>query len=106
MLLKYVLSLYQVDNDNQQLLKEGSKFRRGFIGVRYDRAATLLDAANYAGEERDKVTYETIKNTFIKADLTINLDCFVTETFGNNKLLKLFKSFNITATEQGINEFD
>ena len=49
LLLKYVLSLYQVDNDNQQLLKEeSSKFSIGSVGVRFGRPATLLDAANYS----------------------------------------------------------
>ena len=29
------------------LKKEGSKFRRGYVGVRYGTPATLQDAANY-----------------------------------------------------------
>ena len=33
------------------------------------------------------------------------LDNVVTETFDNNEFIKLFKNFNITATEQGIDEF-
>ena len=33
-----------------------------------------------------------------------SLDCAVTETFDNNEFLKPFKNFNITATEQNINE--
>ena len=37
--------------------------------------------------------------------MRISLNSAVTETFDNNKLLKLFKNFNITATEQDINEF-
>ena len=49
--------------------------------------ATLLDAANYAKEEWDKITDETIKNAFIKADFSISLTNAVTETFDNNKLL-------------------
>ena len=58
-----------MDSDNQQLLKEeSSKLRRGYVGVRYGRPATLLDVTNYAKEEWDKVTNETIKNAFIKAD--------------------------------------
>ena len=41
-----------MDKDNQQSLKEkGSKFCRGFVGVRYGGPASLLDAANYAKEE-------------------------------------------------------
>ena len=85
-----------MDSDNQQLLKEeGSKFRSGSIGVR--RPVTLLDAADYFKKEWDKVTDETIKNSFIKADLTISLDSAVTETFDNNKPLKLYKNFNIIA---------
>ena len=68
------------------------------------QTCTLLNAANYAKEEWDKVTGETIQNTFIKADLRISLDSAVTETFHNNKLLKLLKNFNITATEQDTNE--
>ena len=106
LLLKYVLLFCQLDNDNQQLLKEeGSKLCRRLVGVHYVRLATLLEAANYAKEEWDKVTDETIKNTFIKADLRISLDSAVTLTQDNNKFLKFFKSFNITATEQDINEF-
>ena len=54
----------------------------------------LADAANYAKEEWDKVIDEI---AFIKADLRISLDSAVTETFDNNKLLKLFQNFNITA---------
>ena len=50
----------------------------------------------------DKATDETIKNVFIKADLTISLDSAVTETFDNNKILKLFKNFNVKATERDI----
>ena len=103
LLLKYVLSFYKVDNDNQQLLKdEGSKFCRGSVGVRYDRPVTMLDAVIYTKEDWDQVTDETFKN----ADLRISLDSAVSKTFDNNKLLKLFKNFNITATEQGNNEFD
>ena len=30
----------------------------------------------------------------------------VTETFENNKCLKFFKNYNVTATEQDIDEFD
>ena len=57
MLLKDALSFYQLDNYNQQLLKEeDSKFRRGSVGVPYEILATLLDAANYARAEWDKVT--------------------------------------------------
>ena len=37
--------------------------------------------------------------------MTISLYNAVTETFHNNKLLKLFKNFNITATEQDFDEF-
>ena len=37
--------------------------------------------------------------------LRISLNSTVTETFHNNKLLKVFRKFNITATEQDINEF-
>ena len=59
----------------------------------------MLDAAKYAKKEWDKVTYETIKNFFIKADLRISLDSAVTETFDINKTLRLFKNLNITATE-------
>ena len=67
--------------------------------------ADLLDAANYMLEKNwDKVTDETIKNAFIKADLIISLERTVRETFDNNKPLKLFKNLNIT--EQGTNEFD
>ena len=55
-LLKDVLSFYQLDNDNQQLIKEkSSKFCRGSIGGHYGRPETLLDAANYVREECDKV---------------------------------------------------
>ena len=53
----------------------------------------------------DKATDETIKNVFIKADLTISLDGAVTETFDNKNFLKLYKNFNITATEQDVDEF-
>ena len=48
--------------------KKGSKFCKGSVDVRYGRPTTLLDTANYAKEEWDKVTNETIKNAFIKAD--------------------------------------
>ena len=75
------------------------------VGVRHGRPTTLLDAANYVREERDKVADETIKNSIVKVDLRISLNSAVTETFDNNKLLKLFKNFNITATEQDIYEF-
>ena len=37
--------------------------------------------------------------------MRISLDSAVTQTFDNNKLLKLFRNFNITETEQDINEF-
>ena len=60
------MSFYQLNNDNQQLLKEErSKFRRGFVVVRYDRSVTLLDAASYAKEEWDKVIDEAIKSAFM-----------------------------------------
>ena len=74
------------------------------VGVRHGRPTTLLDAANYAKEEWDKVADETIKNVFIKADLRISLGSCVTEIFDNKEFLKLFKNFNITATKQDINE--
>ena len=75
LLLQYVLSFYQLDNDNQQSLKEeGSKFCRGSVGVHYGWPATLLNADIYAKEEWDKVTDETMSNAFIKADLRISLD--------------------------------
>ena len=54
---------------------------------------------------KDKVTDENINNAFTKVDLRISLDSSVTETFDNNEFLKLFKNFNITTTEQGVNEF-
>ena len=55
--LKDVQTSYRLDNDIQQLLKEeDSKFRRGSVGVPYEILATLLDAANYARAEWDKVT--------------------------------------------------
>ena len=99
LLVKDVLSFDQLDSDNQQLLKqEGYKFHRGYVSVRYGRPATLLDAANYAKEEWDKATDETIKDAFIKADLRISSDSAVTEPFDYNKPLNIFKSFNITAT--------
>ena len=67
LLLKDVLSFYLLDNDNQQLLREECfKFRRGYIGVRYGRLATLLYSVNYAKEERDKVTDYIINISFIK----------------------------------------
>ena len=54
-----LLSFYQVDNENQQLLKEeGSKFRKGSVGVCYDSPETLLDAANYVKETCGKVIEE------------------------------------------------
>ena len=63
----FVVSFYQLDNDNEQLLKEEcSKFCREFAGVQYGRLAPLLDAVKYIKEESDKVTDETIKNAFIK----------------------------------------
>ena len=37
--------------------------------------------------------------------MRISLDSVVTETSDKNKCLKRFKNFNITATEQDINEF-
>ena len=44
LLLKDVLSFYQLDNGNQHLLKEeGSTFCQGSVGVCYGRPATLLD---------------------------------------------------------------
>ena len=52
--------------------------------------------------EWDKVTDEAVKNFFIKADLRISLDSAVTKTFDNNKILKLFKNFNVKATERDI----
>ena len=36
--------------------------------------------------------------------MTINIDSAVTETFHNNKYFKSFNNFNITATEQDIDE--
>ena len=38
------------------------------------------------------------------ADLKINLDNAVTETFDNDKILKLSKDSNTTAIEQDINQ--
>ena len=106
LLLKDVLSFYQLDNDNQQLLKEECfKFRRGYVGICYGRLASLLDAANYTKEQWNKVTDETIKNIFIKADLRISLSSAVTKTFDNYEFLKLFRNFNIIATEQDMDEF-
>ena len=106
MILNCVLSFYLLDNDNPQLLKEeSSKFYRGSFDFRYGQPVTLPDAANYAKEEWDKVNDETTKNVFIKVDLRISLDIVVTETFDNNEFLNIFKNFNTTVTEQGINEF-
>ena len=39
------------------------------------------------------------------SDLKISLDSAVTEIFDNNEFLNRFKQFNVTATEQDINEF-
>ena len=61
----------------------------------------MLDAANYAKREWDKVTDETIKNGFIWVYLKISLESAVVETFDNNNFFDL----NIRATEQAINEF-
>ena len=92
-----------MDNDNQQSLKKGSKFCRGYVGVWYGRRGTQKHADNYDKDEWLKVTDETIKNSLIKADLGISLDSIVTETFDNNECLNLFKNFNITATQRDIN---
>ena len=93
LLLKDVLSFYLLDNDNQQLLREECfKFRRGYIGVRYGRLATLINAANYTKEEWDKITDKTIKNAFIKADLRMFLNSAVTDTFYKNEFLKFLKN--------------
>ena len=79
MLLKYVLSFYQVDNVNQQLRKQASsKFCRIYFGFRYGRPVTLLDTAKYVKEDWDKITDETMKNAFINADLRKSLDSAVT----------------------------
>ena len=78
LLLKYILSFRQLDSVNQQLLEEECfKFRRGSVGVRYVRLASVLDAANYIKEELHKVSYETIKNTFVKTHLGIILNSAV-----------------------------
>ena len=37
--------------------------------------------------------------------MRISLDSTVTETFDNNEFLNLFNNFNITATQQDIDEF-
>ena len=90
--MKNVLSFYRLDNDSQQLLKqEGSEFCRWSVGVLYGRSATSPDAANYDKEECEKVTDETIKNAFIKADFSKCLDSAVTEIFDNNEFLKCFR---------------
>ena len=83
MFLKDVVSYiyYELNCDNQQLIKKGSEFRRGSVGVRYGKPAT-----NYAKDAWDKVTYETIKNSINKAYLRISLD--------NDVFLKLFKNIN------------
>ena len=105
--MKDQLSFYQLDDDNQPLLKqESSKFHTWSVGVRYGRPVTLLDAANCAKDKRDKgINYTTIRNAFMKADLRISLDSAVKETFKNIEFLKLFKNFNITSTEEHINKF-
>ena len=71
-------------------MKVDSKFSREYVGVHYNIPLTLLDATNYAKEEWDNITAETIINVFIKVGLTTILDSSVTETFDNNKLVKLF----------------
>ena len=94
-----------MDSDSKQLLKgEGSKFCRGSVDVRCDSPMNVLDAGTYAKEACDKVTDKTIKNSFIKADLRISLNSAITETFDNKEFLKLFKNFNITATDHNNNE--
>ena len=69
-------TFYQLDNDNQQLLK----FCTRYVGVCYDRPVTLLNAAKYAKKEYDKVTDKAIKNAFMEAYLRISLDSGVIET--------------------------
>ena len=62
MLLKGVLSFYQQDNNNQQLLKEkSSNFRRGSVAIRYCSPSTLPDAANFAKEGWEKLLMKLSK---------------------------------------------
>ena len=104
--LKDMLSFYELNTTNQKLLKDESlKMRRGSVGVHYGRPATLLDAAGYAEEAWNRVTEETVRNAFIKADLKINLVSAGAEIFENNEFVDLFNELNITATEEEINEF-
>ena len=66
LLLKYVLPFNLLDNDNKQLVKEDSKFRRGSVANLQHAAKSMLKR-----KEWDKATDEIIKNAFIKTYLKI-----------------------------------
>ena len=83
--------------------RRGSKFCRKSVGVRNGRPATLLNAMLKRIGVKLLINYQ--KCLHKGRHLRIRFDSAVTETLDNKKFLKLFKNFNITATEHDINKF-
>ena len=78
---------------------------RGRAGVEFGMPATLLDAANIVCDAWKLISEKTVKNSFIKADLKINLVTEVEEPFLFDELIKGFSKINIDLEEDDISHF-
>ena len=106
MYLKDVLKFYELDNESKAMITEqSSKMRRGSAGVQFGKPATILDAACYVHKAWSMITEDTIRNSFIKANLRMNLSQAKPEELFSNEFVSLFNELNIQVTEEEVNQF-
>ena len=101
-----MLDFHQLDNTAKSELKQrGMSQVRGRAGVDFGMPATLLDAANIVCDAWKLISEKTVRNSFIKADLKMNLVTEVEEPLLFDGLIKGFSKINIDLEENDINNF-
>ena len=106
--LKDVLEFYELDDNSKIHKKEQSKrLRRGAAGVAYGNPAHLLDAAHYVKHAWDAISAESIKNSFRKAELQLNLEGHgIEETdMMAPEILRHFETLNISMNKDELEQF-
>lgn len=68
--LKYVFDFYEMNKETKHQLKtQEHRLKCGAARVAYGNPTYLLDATNYIKEAWQSVSWSSIKNSFVKADL-------------------------------------
>ena len=105
--LSEVLEFYQlVESEKTELKEQAKKKLRGTAGVAQGSPANLLDAARIIKSAWDDVAASSIRNSFRKADLGLNLNPGCVEDVGFNKFISDFEDLNIPVTADELREFE